>query len=74
MNAFTPFYDVSAAGSMVATVCAREAKDRAPAQEPPPFAAAPKSPCPAPLAAVCRRAAWRRLADALFDLVSGPRL
>jgi hypothetical protein len=74
MNVFSPFYDVSAAGSMAATVCAREARDQAPARPPAPFAAAPRASCPAPAAAACRKAGWRRLADALFDLVSGPRL
>jgi hypothetical protein len=74
MNAFSPFYDVSAAGSMAATVCARDVREPASMREPAPFAAAPRAPCPALSIAACRKAGWRRLAEALVDLVSGPRL
>jgi hypothetical protein len=74
MNAFTPFYDVSGAGSMAATLCAR-ASQGTQAVEPAPFAASPRPPCPALPAAPRKKAArWRRLADAAFDLVSGPTL
>jgi len=73
MNAF-PIYDVSAAGSLAASVCAREAREPARAEPPSPFAAAPQPPRIAPCSAACRKAGWRRLAQALIDLVSGPRL
>src|SRR4051812_48544958 len=73
MNASPTYYDVSAAGSLAASVCAREAREP-PNAAPPPFAATPRPPCPAPLAAKCSKAGWRRLFAALFDLVSGPRL
>jgi len=74
MNAFMPFYDVSAAGSMAASLCTRAPMETK-AVEPAPFAAAPRSPCAALVAAPCKKAAgWRRLADAAFDLVSGPTL
>jgi hypothetical protein len=73
MNVF-PLYDVSAAGSLAASVCASEAKEQAPALKPPPFAAAPRQACSAQTIAACRKSGWRRLAGALFDLVSGPRL
>jgi hypothetical protein len=72
MNGFPPVYDVSAAGSMAASLCASGARERA-AAEPPPFAAAPTPGCAAPIAA-CRKAAWRRLVGALVGLISGPRL
>ncbi len=73
MSAFSPFYDVSAAGSMAATVCAREAREQAPPEAPPPFAATPQGSCAGLPEAMCRKTGWRRLAGALFDLVSGPR-
>jgi hypothetical protein len=74
MNAFMPFYDVSSAGSMAATLCSR-APQETQAFEPAPFVATPRAPCPALPAAPCKKAAgWRRLADAAFDLVSGPTL
>ena len=74
MNAFTPFYDVSGAGSMAASLCSRASQETK-VVEPAPFAAAPRSPCPALPASACKKAAgWRRLAGAAFDLVSGPTL
>jgi hypothetical protein len=74
MNPLPPFYDLSAAGSMAATVCARSAREAATAQAPPPFAATPRAPCPANPAAACKTTRWRRLAGALVGLISGPTL
>jgi len=74
MNAFTPFYDAAGAGSMAEALCARAPLETR-AAEPAPFATAPRTPCAALVAAPCKKAAgWRRIADAVFDLVSGPTL
>ena len=75
MSMVSPFHDVCVAGCLANVALSAAAKTQAPTHgEIASFAASPMRAEAAPPQVAPRRAGWRRLAAAVFSLVSGPAM